>query len=120
VTALDFPYRIEPGGRTATTEEADHIRDLVEQLLFTMPGERVMRPDFGSGLMQLVFQPNSDELATAVQLLVQGSLQQWLGELITVEAVEVTADESTIEVVIRYVVRLTQERRTETFNRRIA
>jgi uncharacterized protein len=119
VTALDFPYRIEPGGRTATAEGADHIRDLVEQLLFTMPGERVMRPDFGSGLMQLVFQPNSDELATAVQLLVQGSLQQWLGELITVEAVEVTADESTIEVVIRYVIRLTQERRTDTFNRRI-
>ncbi len=116
---LDFPYRIEPGGRTATTEGAAHIRDLVEQLLFTMPGERVMRPDFGSGLMQLVFQPNSDELATAVQFLVQGSLQQWLGELITVEAVEASADESAIDVTIRYVIRLTDERRTETFSRRL-
>ena len=78
-----------------------------------------MRPDFGSGLMQLVFQPNSDELATAVQFLVQGSLQQWLGELITVEAVEVRAEESVIDVTIRYVIRQTQERRTETFNRRL-
>ena len=117
---LDFPYRIDPAGRTATSEGTDHIRDLVEQLLFTMPGERVMRPDFGSGLMQLVFQPNSAELATAVQFLVQGSLQQWLGELITVEAVEVTSDESSIEVVIRYVVRQTQERRTDTFERQVA
>lgn len=117
---VDFPYRIDPGGRTAATTDADHVRDLVEQLLFTMPGERVMRPDLGSGLMQLVFQPNSGELATAVQFLVQGSLQQWLGDLITVEVVEVTADESTITVVIRYLVRRTEERRTETFSRRVA
>jgi phage baseplate assembly protein W len=116
---LDFPYRIDPGGRTASTHGAEHIRDLVEQLLFTMPGERVMRPDFGSGLMQLVFQPNSEELATAVQFLVQGSLQQWLGELITVETVEVTSEESTIEVVVRYAIRRTGERRTETFSKRV-
>jgi phage baseplate assembly protein W len=116
---VDFPYRIDPGGRTSRTEGAEHVRDLVEQLLFTMPGERVMRPDFGSGLMQLVFQPNSEELATAVQFLVQGSLQQWLGELITVETVEVTSDESTIEVVIRYTIRRTGERRTDTFSKRV-
>jgi uncharacterized protein len=116
---LDFPYRIDLGGRTSSTTDAEHVRDLVEQLLFTMPGERVMRPDFGSGLMQLVFQPNSEELATAVQFLVQGSLQQWLGELITVETVEVTSDDSTIEVVIRYTIRRTGERRTETFSKRV-
>jgi uncharacterized protein len=116
---LDFPYRIDPGGRTSTTEGAEHIRDLVEQLLFTMPGERAMRPDLGSGLMQLVFQPNSEEIATAVQFLVQGSLQQWLGDLITVEVVEVTSEEATIEVAIRYTIRATQERRTETFSRRV-
>jgi uncharacterized protein len=115
---LDFPFRIDPAGRTGTTGGAEHVRDLVEQLLFTMPGERVMRPDFGSGLMQLVFQPNSEELATAVQFLVQGSLQQWLGELITVEAVEVTSHESTIEVSIRYTIRRTGERRDDTFTRR--
>jgi phage baseplate assembly protein W len=78
-----------------------------------------MRPDFGSGLMQLVFQPNSDELATAVQFLVQGSLQQWLGDLITVESVAVASEESTIEVRIEYVVRRTQERRSDRFTRSV-
>lgn len=119
MTNLAFPYRIDPGGRTASVEDADHIRDLVEQLLFTMPGERAMRPDFGSGLMQLVFQPNSDELATAVQFLVQGSLQQWLGDLITVEAVDLASDESTIDVSVRYVIRRSGERRAETFQRSV-
>jgi phage baseplate assembly protein W len=114
---IDFPYQIDRRGRTATTDTESHIRDMIEQLLFTMPGERVMRPTFGSGLAQLVFQPNSEELATAVQFLVQGSLQEWLGELITVEAVQVTSNESTIEVRVQYILRRTQERRIEQFNR---
>jgi phage baseplate assembly protein W len=114
---IDFPYQIDARARTGTTDYEAHIRDMVEQLLFTMPGERVMRPTFGSGLAQLVFQPNSEELATAVQFLVQGNLQQWLGELIMVEAVQVTSTESIIEVRVQYVVRRTQERRTERFSR---
>lgn len=114
---IDFPYQIDRRGRTATTDHAAHIRDMIEQLLFTMPGERVMLPSFGSGLAQLVFQPNSEELATATQFLVQGNLQQWLGELIVVEAVQVTSDESTIEVLVQYTLRRTQERRREQFSR---
>lgn len=114
---IDFPYQIDRRGHTATTDTEAHIRDLIEQVLFTLPGERVMRPTFGSGLMQLVFQPNSEALATAVQFLVQGSLQQWLGELIVIEAVEVTSTESTIEVRVQYLVRRTQQRRTERFSR---
>ncbi len=55
MTQLDFPYRISATGRSATTGDADHVRDLIEQVLFTAPGERVMRPDFGSGLLALVF-----------------------------------------------------------------
>jgi phage baseplate assembly protein W len=114
---IDFPYQIDRRGRTAATDDEAHIRDMIEQLLFTMPGERVMRPTFGSGLAQLVFQPNSEELATAVQFLVQGNLQQWLGELIMVEQVEVTSSESTIEVRVQYVVRRTGQRRVEPFSR---
>ena len=114
---IDFPYQIDRLGRTAAPDADAHIRDMIEQLLFTMPGERVMRPTFGSGLAQLVFQPNSEELATAVQFLVQGSLQQWLGELIVVEAVQVTSTESTIEVLVQYVLRRTQERQVEQFSR---
>ena len=73
---LDFPYHFDGRGRTADDRRADHIRDLIEQVLFTAPGERVMRPDFGSGLLALVFEPNSTALAATTQMLVQGALQQ--------------------------------------------
>lgn len=114
---IDYPFQIDNRHRTAETSDADHIRDLVEQVLFTMPGERVNRPDFGSGLMQLVFAPNSDELATATQFLVQGALQQWLGDLILLEAVQVENQDSTLEVTVQYVIQRTQQRQVEKFSR---
>ena len=82
---IAYPYHIEGRGRTATTDPDSHIRDLIEQVFFTSPGERVNRPTFGGGLLELVFAPNSDALAAATQFLVQGALQQWLGDLIPVE-----------------------------------
>jgi len=112
---LDFPFRFDARGRTARTTHEDHVRDLIAQVLFTSPGERVNRPDFGCGLKQLVFAPNSTELAAATQALVQGSLQQWLGDLIQVERVEATADESSLEVSLTYVLRSSGERRTDSF-----
>jgi phage baseplate assembly protein W len=114
---VDFPYQIDRQGRTAGIGDEAHIRDMIEQLLFTMPGERVNRPSFGSGLMQLVFEPNSEELATAIQFMIQGSLQQWLGDLIVVQAVQVTSRESAIEVLVQYLLRRTQERRADVFTR---
>jgi phage baseplate assembly protein W len=114
---IDYPYHIDGRGRTAATDQDDHIRDLIEQVLFTAPGERVNRPDFGSGLMQLVFAPNSDELATATQFMVQGALQQWLGDLIQVEAVEVESEDATLQVTVQYVVRRNQQRQTAQFSR---
>ena len=81
---MDFPFRMDETGRTATTDVDDHVRDMIYQVLFTSPGERVDLPNFGCGLLQLVFAPNSDTLAAATQLLVQGSLQKWLGDVIQV------------------------------------
>jgi phage baseplate assembly protein W len=118
--AVSFPYHFDGLGRTAIADDDRHVRDLIEQLLFTAPGERVNRPDFGSGVMQMVFAPNSEELAGAVQFLVQGGLQQWLGSLIAVESVDVTADDAALRIDIRYVNTRTRERRTETFTRRTA
>lgn len=114
---LDYPYRIDGRGRTAQATEDDHIRDLIEQVLFTSPGERVNRPDFGSGLMQLVFAPNSDELATAVEFMVQGALHQWLGDVIIVESLTVARDEAELRVTVHYVVRRTQVRNVAHFER---
>src|SRR5882724_2753665 len=112
-----FPYRFDSRARTADTSDEDHIRDLIEQVLFTAPGERVNRPDFGCGLQRLVFAPNSGELAAATQFLVQGSLQQWLGDLIEVNEVQVESDDAKLLVSIQYTERRTQQQRTELFTR---
>jgi hypothetical protein len=114
-----FPYRFDGAGRTRGDDHADWIRGLVEQVLFTAPGERVMRPTFGSGLAELVFAPNSPELAATTQFLVQGALQQWLADLITVDNVEVDAVEATLTVRVTYTIRRTGEVRDETFERGI-
>ncbi len=114
---IDFPFQFDSRGRTAVTDDADHIRDMIEQLLFTNPGERVNRPDFGSGLLQMVFAPNSPELAAALQFTIQAGLQRWLGDLIEIRQVEVTSEEATLRVLVQYVVRRTGTQRTETFQR---
>ena len=117
MSGFGFPYRIGRDGMTAGADEEAHVREMIEQVLFTSPGERVNRPTFGSGLMQLVFAPNSDELATAMQFLVQGALQQWLGDLILVESITADNQDSTLQVTVQYVVRRNMERRITQFNR---
>ena len=114
MTYLDYPFRVGPNGRTATTSRSEHVRDLVEQVLFTAPGERVNRPDFGSGLHGLLFEPNGEALAAATRARVEGALHQWLAETIQLEAVVVRTEDSALEVTVQYVLRQTQERRTET------
>lgn len=116
---LDDPFHLDARGRSAETGVDDHVRDLIFQVLFTSPGERVNRPDFGCGLKQLVFMPNSDVLATATQQLVQGSLQRWLGEIISVEQVDVQSVDSRLEITVVYMRRDLGERREERFSREI-
>ena len=115
---IDFPYHFNARGRTATTDDNDHIRDMIELLLFTNPGERVNRPDFGSGLMHMVFAPNSPELAATLQFTMQASLQRWLGDLIEVHRLEVISDDAALRVDVAYAVRRTSETRNETFVQR--
>jgi phage baseplate assembly protein W len=101
---LDYPYHFDGRGRSALTGAADHIRDLIEQVLFTSPGERVMRPDFGAGLLALVFEPNSTTLAATTQFLVQSGLQLHLSNLIAVNAVTVENIDAALQVTVRYTV----------------
>ncbi len=114
---IDFPFHFDSRGRTAATDDDDHIRDMIEQLLFTNPGERVNRPEFGSGLLQMVFAPNSPELASALQFTMQAALQRYLGDLIDLRQLQVSAEDSTLSVIVQYVVRRTQQSRTATFAR---
>lgn len=114
---IDFPFDFDQRGRTATTGDDDHIRDLIEQLLFTNPGERVNRPDFGSGLLQLIFAPNSPELAAALQFTTQAAIQRYLADLIDLQSLEVTSEDSKLSAVVKYVVKRTGDSRTENFVR---
>src|SRR6188508_3355849 len=107
---VDYPFQLSNLGRTATTSAADHVRDMIEQLLFTSPGERVNRPDFGSGLLQAIFAPNSPELAAALQYTTRAALQRWLGDVIDVHALEFQADEATLRVMIHYSIKQSGER----------
>ena len=112
---LDFPFAIDGRGRTAITGEDDHLRDLISEVLFTSPGERVNRPDFGCGLKSLVFLPNSQPLAAATQMLVKSALQNWLQAEIQVEQVEVENQDERLVVTVTYTKRDTGERRADQF-----
>jgi len=112
---LDYPYHFDNRGQTAATNDDDHIRDMIEEFLFTNPGERVNRPDFGSGLLQLVFATNSLDLAATVQFTIQAGLQRWLSDLIVVQKVEVLSEESQLYVTVAYVVKRTEKQQSQTF-----
>jgi uncharacterized protein len=114
---IGFPFRVDHRGRAATADFDRHVRDLVEQLLFTSPGERVNRPTFGTDLRHAVFAPNSDELAAALEHMIQGALQQWLGEYVLVQRVEVRASDSMLTVDVAYLVKRNRETRQARFER---
>jgi phage baseplate assembly protein W len=101
---IDYPFHFDASGKTASCDTDAHIRDMIEQFLFTNHGERVNRPDFGSGLMQFIFAPNSPEVASALEFTIQAGLQRWLGDLIDVTELQVTAEDSSLKIVINYVV----------------
>ncbi len=113
---IDYPFHFDGRGRTAETDSSGHIRDLIEQVLLTAPGERVMRPGFGSGVMQLVFAAASPEVAATTQFLVQGALQQWLSDLITVEAVGVEAQDGALLITVQYIENRSRQRGTARIN----
>ena len=112
---LDYPYGVSGKGTPNTTSPEDHLRDLIMQVLFTSPGERINLPEFGAGVERLVFAPNSDALRTTTQFLISTNLQRWLGDRINVDQVQVTSEpgfESQVNIEIVYTIRQTQQRQT--------
>lgn len=110
-----FPLHVDARGSTACTDEAGHLHDLIEQVLFTGPGERVNRPDFGAGVRELLFAPGGPEVAATTKLLVHGALQQWLGDLIDVADVLVTSDNGSLVIEVSYAARTSQQPGTVRF-----
>jgi phage baseplate assembly protein W len=119
MTNFGFPFRLDGRGRTATADADEHVKQLIEQLLFTSPGERINRPSFGTAVRQMVFSPLSDEIASATQFMIQGALQQWLGDVIQVNAVDVRTVDSLLQVTVQYVVRRTQQRQVTQITREV-
>jgi len=112
---IAFPFQIDRAGRTATASDDDHVRQMIEQLLFTRLGERVMQPNLGCSLLQLVFEPNSPEIAAVVQMTVQASLQRWLGDVIRVDSITVSAADAVLTITVAYVVLATGSAQQATF-----
>jgi Bacteriophage baseplate protein W len=116
---FSFPFKIDENGKSLVINEELHIKNLIEQILFTSLGERVNRPNFGSGLNQIIFEPNSDILAISIDTLIQSSLNLWLDELIIVDSVNVEKKDSTLEVTVKYTIRKNQRTNVNTFRREI-
>lgn len=112
---IGFPYQLDTTSHTAQADLAQHVADMIEQILCTSPGERVNRPTFGSGTAQLVFAPNSDVLATAQQNVIQASLQMWLSDLIRVQSVTVQANDASLQITVVYTLLQSQQQQTQQF-----
>lgn len=115
VTNLAYPFRITGSGQVGTADHAAHVRQMVEQVLMTIPGERVNRPDFGCGLQLVLFEGMNSQLLAATQTMVHASLSRWLGDLIQVEGVALRVQETRLIVTVQYVILSTRERQTEVF-----
>lgn len=115
---VGFPFQLDTRGRASDPGWEQHVHDMVELVLFTAPGERVNRPDFGCGLLELVFSPETAEEVSVVQHLARAQLQRWLGDVITVRSLTVEARETTLDVRVEYLLIDDDERRVATFELR--
>lgn len=100
--AVSFPLRLDGYGRSATVPTDMAVRELLAELLFTSPGERLNRPQLGCGLIELIFDASTDELRAATQFQVTATIQQWLGDVLTVAGVEIRSSGAAIEVTVKY------------------
>ena len=114
---IQYPHQFDTRGRTAVADTPRHVRNLIEEFLFTSPGERVNRPDFGCGVLGLIFAPNSVTQAATLEATIQAGLQTWLGDLIELRTVEVLAVEEALRIEIVYVILRTGDERADVFER---
>ena len=116
---IAYPFQFDGRHRTAEADGPEHVRQLIEPLLFTQPGDRVNHPDFGSGVMQLVFAAASSEVAATAEFVVRGCLQQFLADRIAVTDLSVEAEDSRLLIAIDYVIVATGEAASARFEREI-
>jgi uncharacterized protein len=121
-TYLSLPFRLDGGGNVAVADLDEHIGQRLAQILFTSPGERVMLPEFGSGVRDLVFAANGGALAAAAEFTIARALQTSMGREVMINVVDVEADEEKlrIRIVFTRVVDLREQEMLLTFTRTAA
>jgi len=107
VDALQFPISVDRalGQLKKERDYERYVAQLIRQVLLTSPGERAHRPDFGAGLLRMVFAPNDPATASLLKSTIFQNLTNWLGTILTVDDVSVSADESTLNVRVVYVIK---------------
>lgn len=116
---IAYPWSFDNRGRTNLADTDTHVTHMLEQLLFTNPGERVNRPDFGSGLQQLVFAPTSPEIAAALQFTLKAAIQRWLSDVLELQSLIVSSEGSTLSIDVHYVVRRTGKAQNDIFTQKV-
>jgi hypothetical protein len=115
---MAFPFHVGDDGRSATPALLDdHVRGEIIQLLLTNAGERPFLPRFGGDLRRMVFNRNDDVTAGMVKSVLAQNLSRWLGQRIAVDLLEVTAEDTTLNVDLRYHVIATGETKQVRFQR---
>lgn len=104
MTWMAFPFTPRYG-RTLTRNEHGHVRDMLELVLFTAPGERVNRPDFGCGLNRLLFAGAAPELTSTLDMIVRGAVQRWMGDVLAIHDLSVAVSDSTVTLNLTYILR---------------
>jgi len=112
INSIHYPFAIDQGLGNWMEENNynQHVEQMMLQVLFTNPGERINLPEFGCGLRQMVFAPNSEATANLLQVTIYESLEKWLGDLIEVIEVRATPIEETLQVGIVYLLKARQQR----------
>ncbi|QIO61609.1 GPW/gp25 family protein [Rhizobium leguminosarum] len=116
---IAFPYTFDANRSTALAIGPAHVRQMLEQLLFTMPGERVNRPDFGCGIQRMVFAPQSTEVMATLQALVESEIHRWMGDVISLRKLEVFSEDATLRVLLEYQLPRDNTVRAERFERTV-
>lgn len=111
-----FPMRVTPTGNIDKTDYDTYIKGLIEQFLFTIPGERVNRPEFGAGVQRLVFKGANSGMLAALKFSVQAFLQTTLSDYIKIIDVSTSFNESYLYLTIRYFVYESQSDKQVTFH----
>lgn len=102
MSRLAFPFGTAASGRAATVEDGGdaHVRQMLELLVLTMPGERVMRPTFGSPVAQMLFAPADAAIAHALEAALHAAIEQGLSDLLELRDLKVAFDEDEAALLI--------------------